>query len=64
MKLVNIEIIKDELERLIRNYRFYSSAEAKFIEMLGSLNNIVLPYNTIHFTIVIIHIWKETMDAI
>ena len=30
MKLVNIEIIKDELERLIRNYRFYSSWEAKY----------------------------------
>lgn len=30
MKLVNIEIIKDELERLIRNYRFYSSTEAKY----------------------------------
>lgn len=30
MKLVNIEVIKDELERLIRNYRFYSSTEAKY----------------------------------
>ena len=30
MKLVNIEIIKDELERLIRNYRFYSSTEDKY----------------------------------
>ena len=30
MKLVNIEIFKDELERLIRNYRFYSSTEAKY----------------------------------
>ena len=30
MKLVNIEIIKDELERLIRNNRFYSSTEAKY----------------------------------
>ena len=30
MKLVNIEIIKDELERLIRNYRFYSSTDAKY----------------------------------
>lgn len=28
MKLVNIEIIKDELEWLIRNNRFYSSIEA------------------------------------
>lgn len=28
MKLVNIEVIKDELERLIRNQRFYSSIEA------------------------------------
>ena len=30
MKLVNILVIKDELERLIRNYRFYSSTEAKY----------------------------------
>ena len=30
MKLVNIEVIKDEVERLIRNYRFYSSTEAKY----------------------------------
>lgn len=30
MRLVNIEIIKDELERLICNYRFYSSTEAKY----------------------------------
>lgn len=30
MKLVNIEIIKYELERLIRNNRFYSSTEAKY----------------------------------
>ena len=30
MKLVNIQVIKDELERLIRNYRFYSSTEAKY----------------------------------
>ena len=30
MKLVNIQVIKDELERLIRNYRFYSSIEAKY----------------------------------
>lgn len=30
MKLVNIEVIKSELERLIRNYRFYSSTEAKY----------------------------------
>ena len=30
MKLVNIQTIKDELERLIRNYRFYSSTEAKY----------------------------------
>ena len=30
MKLVNVQVIKDELERLIRNYRFYSSTEAKY----------------------------------
>ena len=30
MELVNIQVIKDELERLIRNYRFYSSWEAKY----------------------------------
>lgn len=30
MKLVNVQVIKDELERLIRNYRFYSSWEAKY----------------------------------
>ena len=30
MKLVNLQVIKDELERLIRNYRFYSSWEAKY----------------------------------
>lgn len=30
MKLVNVQIIKDELERLIRDYRFHSSAEAKY----------------------------------
>lgn len=30
MKLVNIQVIKDELEKLIRNYRFYSSTEAKY----------------------------------
>lgn len=30
MELLNIEIIKGELERLIRNYRFYSSTEAKY----------------------------------
>lgn len=29
MKLVNIEVIKSELERLIRNYWFLSSLEAK-----------------------------------
>lgn len=30
MKLVNILVIKDELERLIRNYRSYWNAEAKY----------------------------------
>ena len=30
MKLVNVQVIKDELERLIRNYRFYSNTEAKY----------------------------------
>lgn len=30
MKLVNVQIIKDELERLIHDYRFHSSAEAKY----------------------------------
>ena len=30
MKLVNVQVIKDELERLIRNYWFLSSAEAKY----------------------------------
>ena len=30
MKLVNVQIIKDKLERLIRDYRFYSSTEAKY----------------------------------
>ena len=30
MKLVNIQIIKDELERLIRDYKFHSSTEAKY----------------------------------
>lgn len=30
MKLVNVQIIKDELERLIRDYRFHSSVEAKY----------------------------------
>lgn len=30
MKLVNVQVIKDELERLIRDYRFYSSSEAKY----------------------------------
>ena len=30
MKLVNVQIIKDELERLIRDYMFHSSAEAKY----------------------------------
>lgn len=29
MKLVNIEIIKNELERLIHNYRFYWNTETK-----------------------------------
>lgn len=30
MKLVNVQVIKDELERLIRDYRFHSSTEAKY----------------------------------
>ena len=30
MKLVRIEVIKDELERLIRDFRFHSSTEAKY----------------------------------
>ena len=30
MKLVNVQVIKNELERLIRNYWFLSSAEAKY----------------------------------
>ena len=30
MKLVNVQTIKNELERLIRNYWFLSSAEAKY----------------------------------
>lgn len=30
MKLVNVQVIKDELERLIHNYWFLSSAEAKY----------------------------------
>lgn len=30
MKLVNVQIIKDELERLIHDYMFHSSAEAKY----------------------------------